>query len=160
MKGSYVLIIETPNRVEVGSLGNKIFQQEYAVYIGSAFGPGGLKRVLRHFSSEKKIHWHIDYLLEKGKLKKALLFPEKDIECNLAKLLNGEPVQGFGCSDCECGSHLLQYKNSEKILGELSVFSDIKVINRARYNQYQSNKRQKSIDELIGDLPNPKSYQE
>ncbi len=38
-------------------------RQGYYIYVGSAFGPGGVNaRVSRHFRNTKKLHWHIDYL--------------------------------------------------------------------------------------------------
>jgi len=37
----------------------------YYIYIGSAFGPGGVRaRMLRHLRADKPKHWHIDYLRE------------------------------------------------------------------------------------------------
>lgn len=160
MKGTYLLIIKTPEKeVEIGSIGVKNFESDYAVYIGSAFGPGGLKRVLRHFSTDKKIHWHIDYLLKNGELEKALIFPEKDIECSMPEKLQGIPVQGFGCSDCGCGSHLYEYDSIQQLFDDLSMFSDIKVVDRPRYNEYKNCKTENSIDDFISNLPDAKSYQ-
>jgi len=159
MKGSYSLIIETPEQAEVGALGLKEFDKKYAVYNGSAFGPGGLKRVLRHFSSDKKIHWHIDYLLKQGDLRKALIFPEKDLECDISEKLGGRPVKGFGASDCKCSSHLIEYDSLHKIFSDLAGFSSVKVLNNNRYENYDQVKGDKSMDELIRDLPDAKAYQ-
>ena len=111
LKGSYALLIETPKKAEIGSIGVKKFKKPYAVYGGSAFGPGGLKRVKRHFEKslgEKKTHWHIDYLLKTGELEKAWLFPGQDMECKVSEIVDGDPVQGFGASDCSCSSHLIE----------------------------------------------------
>ena len=159
MKGSYSLIIETPEKAEIGALGTKKFNQEYAVYNGSAFGPGGLKRVLRHFSSDKKIHWHIDYLLKHGELKMAAVFPGKDLECELSEKLDGRPVNGFGSSDCSCGSHLLEYRRLEEVFNDFNGFSGVKVLDRERYKEYRKVERDKPVEDLVRDLPGAEAYQ-
>ena len=47
----------------VGRLGALPVEPGFYVYVGSAFGPGGLeRRVGRHATTEKKHRWHIDYL--------------------------------------------------------------------------------------------------
>lgn len=159
MKGSYSLIIKTPEKAEIGALGQQKFNKKYAVYNGSAFGPGGLKRVLRHFSNDKKIHWHIDYLLNTGALEKAFIFPEKDLECSLTNKLSGDLVEGFGCSDCQCKSHLFEYNDFSKIVGELSVFPGVKVMDQDRYKQYSNVETEKPIKNLIGNLPDADTYE-
>ena len=159
MKGSYSLIIKAPEQAEIGALGLKKFESEYVVYNGSAFGPGGLKRVLRHFSSDKKIHWHIDYLLKKGELKKAMIFPEKDLECKLSKEML-RPVQGFGSSDCGCNSHLYEFDSEKNIFKAFDSVSHVKVLDKKRYEEYQHDKNGEAFDEFICDLPDSESYQE
>lgn len=159
MKGSYSLIIKAPEEVEVGALGLKKFESDYVVYNGSAFGPGGLKRVFRHFSSDKKIHWHIDYLLQKGKLEAALIFPDRDLECELSSEIDS-PVQGFGSSDCGCGSHLFEFESFESAFGMISgVVSDMKVMDRDRYNKYKNGEAQDSKNEVLRNLPDAEAYQ-
>ncbi len=116
--GIYALIIEVPSplRVKVGSLGAQLFSQGCYVYIGSAKGPGGLRaRVLRHLSAEKRVKWHIDYLLTSGARVFAAVYAEErgEPECVLTPLLEERGfkhwVPGFGSSDCKrgCRSHLL-----------------------------------------------------
>lgn len=64
--GTYALILEAKNekQVQIGHWGILDIKIGYYLYIGSAFGPGGIKsRVSRHFK-QKKPHWHIDYLAE------------------------------------------------------------------------------------------------
>lgn len=159
MKGSYSLIIKAPEQAEIGALGLKKFESEYVVYNGSAFGPGGLKRVLRHFSSDKKIHWHIDYLLKAGELKKALLFPEKDLECELSDEMS-RSVKGFGSSDCSCGSHLFRFDSVEEVFDNVDSVSHVKVLDKKRYEEYQHDKNGEAFDDFICDLPDSESYQE
>ncbi len=94
----------------MGSLGLLRFEKGTYIYVGSAKN-GLWPRLRRHFSKEKKIHWHIDFLLEKARPLYALAFEgEKPTECDLnqsvAELPNSLPIKGFGCSDCRCFSHL------------------------------------------------------
>ncbi|MGO8837631.1 MAG: GIY-YIG nuclease family protein [Limisphaerales bacterium] len=66
-KGTYVLItsVSQMKRLEVGSLGVFDIVPGYYLYVGSAFGPGGLRaRIGHHLESTAAPHWHIDYLLQ------------------------------------------------------------------------------------------------
>jgi len=92
----------------VGTRRKYFFQKGYYAYVGSALS--GLEpRIRRHLSPEKKRHWHIDYLVEKAKIKN-IIYAEtgERKECHLATLLSQKltAVDGFGCSDCRCRSHL------------------------------------------------------
>lgn len=79
-------------------------------------------RVKRHlqFPNQKKRHWHIDYLLERRGakiIKLYLILNKKRLECVLAKeliSLSGVYVKDFGCSDCNCESHLIYFKDISK----------------------------------------------
>lgn len=158
MKGSYSLIIKAPKKAEIGALGLKKFEEKYVVYNGSAFGPGGLKRVFRHFSSDKKIHWHIDYLLREGFLEAALIFPGKDLECKLSQKMD-KPVDGFGSSDCSCNSHLFQFASFESAFQMISgEVSEMKVIDCDRYQQYKDSKGQYSEEDVLSKLPDAQTY--
>lgn len=113
-KGVYCLILKNVLcTVRVGSLGDIRFRQGYHLYVGSARGPGGLKRVARHVrlatKKDKIPRWHIDHLnLDPHfELVAAVCAPtSQDMECSLARSIAGESVHNFGCSDCSCGSHL------------------------------------------------------
>ena len=77
--------------------------------MGSALN--GLKAsVDRHFRREKKIHWHIDYLLERVHPVAVISsLSEQRLECQVAEGLSYQGlvhVQGFGATDCRCSSHL------------------------------------------------------
>lgn len=116
-QGTYCLILKTGGCTQaVGSLGEIEFESGYYVYVGSALGPGGLKRMHRHISlfenrgtdSAKKPRWHIDYLLLSPffTLEEAVYVESGErIECALAERF-GSGISGFGCSDCSCFSHL------------------------------------------------------
>lgn len=74
------------------------------------------KRIARHQRKEKKLRWHIDYLLSHPEVEliEVISYPSKiKEECFYNQLLLNEKaevsVKGFGSSDCrECPSHLLK----------------------------------------------------
>jgi Uri superfamily endonuclease len=122
-RGAYVLLVSLgqDRTITIGRLGNIDFKAGTYVYCGSAMA-GYRGRVGRHFSRDKKMHWHIDYLLEEAEPVCALLVPASaGVECSLGRLLSGldgsEPVNGFGCSDCSCRSHL--YRIDESAIPEM-----------------------------------------
>jgi len=109
------MAVEAHGSACVGHLGLQRFDGLY-LYVGSALGPGGLKRVERHravaLGQNKTRRWHIDYLLALGELKGVfVLKTEEKLECALAQELGKrfEPaVKGFGSSDCRCETHLFR----------------------------------------------------
>ena len=117
MKGTYCLIIYLNKNVNltIGKLYNNLqFKKGYYVYVGSAMNSMN-KRLERHLSNTKKMHWHIDYLLinENSKIEDILFnISNNKIECKLAKLIskNGDEIPKFGSSDCKCNSHLIYFK--------------------------------------------------
>jgi Uri superfamily endonuclease len=117
-KGSYVLLLELNNsqNIRIGKKGIMEFQPGYYVYVGSAMN-GLDQRLHRHMKSEKKYHWHIDYLLEYAHLVDAYYKEHrKKEECSLAALFSKtvDIIPGFGCSDCHCTSHLF-YGNRKRL---------------------------------------------
>jgi len=117
MKGVYCLIINVKKDINlrVGSLGKIEFKKGSYIYVGSAQNSIE-KRVERHFKQKKRKYWHIDYLLadknvklQKYLYKKAGKKEECKLACSLLSSLE-EPVNGFGCSDCNCKSHLFKIK--------------------------------------------------
>lgn len=107
---TYQLFIEiaAPVRVTVGRLGTFDFPAGRYVYTGSALS-NFEARIARHLSRDKKMHWHIDYLLAApGVFVREVARSEKT-ECCVNQRVGGEiVVPGFGASDCRnaCGSHL------------------------------------------------------
>ncbi len=119
LEGIYILIIEINKqiRIRIGALGDQIFQKGTYAYVGSA-QKNLEQRVKRHFKKEKNKFWHIDYILDNKSVKiKKILYKqaEKKEECTTANQISqrGIPVKGFGCSDCNCESHLFQVNNFE-----------------------------------------------
>lgn len=113
-RGTYILVIgnDHDRTLDVGRLGSADFPRGYYLYAGSAFGPGGIiSRVRRHFSQQKKCHWHIDALtLTMTPLECWYHAGQERLEClwsaALDELHDAVPLAGFGSSDCHCHTHL------------------------------------------------------
>jgi Uri superfamily endonuclease len=110
MKGSYILIIEIDQDkdIQIGSIGKITFKKGFYAYIGSALN-GLEQRIERHVRKEKRLHWHIDFLLEHGKVVDVYYKEGLDREeCVIANILHVKfkGITNFGCSDCKCKSHL------------------------------------------------------
>ena len=127
MKGSYILIIENKinQNISIGKLGNIFFKKGFYIYVGSAMN--SLEgRITRHKRSEKKNHWHIDYLLKKTNTVDIYYKQsENKEECKIAKEFSKEfeIIPSFGCSDCRCNSHLFfgKLKDANKIISNLKL---------------------------------------
>lgn len=118
MIGSYVLLMELtePATIKIGKLGNIEFLASWYAYVGSAMN-GIQQRVKRHFSKQKKHHWHIDYFLYYAEIKKAY-YKESQLkeECDIAGFFSNcaQSISNFGSSDCHCKSHLF-YDDKRKL---------------------------------------------
>jgi len=126
MKGIYFLLVNLDRTISkrVGALGEIEFQDGRYIYVGSA--QNSLEaRVSRHLRSEKNKHWHIDYLLESAKVEEILAFEmESEMECDSARTLEEEfyKVKNFGCSDCDCNSHLFYtQKTLEELINKINT---------------------------------------
>ena len=107
---SYALFISisTPIKITVGKLGEFAFPAGDYIYYGSA-KRALCARVNRHLRVEKKLRWHIDYLLAAETVRITKIRISTLSECQLAAAGGGAiVVAGFGASDCThaCGSHL------------------------------------------------------
>lgn len=114
-KGVYCLLLECTEhrRIRIGALGDRDFATGWYLYAGSALGSGGLSRVSRHIrfyrEQYRKPKWHIDYLMadDAVRLRKVICAAtQKDLECTLAAAIGGDGIPAFGCSDCDCATHL------------------------------------------------------
>ncbi len=85
-------MIEAHGKTQIGRLGRQHFDGIY-LYVGSAMGSGGFKRIERHRAiargQNKSRRWHIDYLLALGELKGAFISEAAEsasqrFECALA----------------------------------------------------------------------------
>ena len=105
--GTYALLIhiKVAAVIEVGRLGPMDFQPGWYAYVGSALG-GVAARVGRHLRRHKKLHWHVDYLLEEGRLSEVTWgLSDKRLECRIADGLRQQGLRSvprFGASDCRC----------------------------------------------------------
>ncbi len=119
MKGSYILIIflKEDRVIDVGKLGRFLFPKGYYAYVGSAMNSIE-KRIERYLRRDKKLKWHIDYLLLYGKVVYVFKIPsEKKIECRVARKIEsiGRIVaKKFGSTDCNCRSHLFYFSYDPK----------------------------------------------
>lgn len=112
MKGVYAVFLrlEESRCIEIGAKGEIEFSPGVYIYIGSAMN-GVENRLKRHYSSDKSIHWHIDYFTEEASPFYWLAFPlPSRYECILAEACRekGVEIEGFGASDCSCDAHLFR----------------------------------------------------
>ena len=116
IQGSYCLCIRVKKdlRIRIGALGLLHFSKGLYIYIGSALN-SLIPRLRRHLKTNtgegRAIHWHIDYLLSHPNVEIEGIYATEwavRIECKIASIVakHGQPISGFGCSDCNCSSHL------------------------------------------------------
>ena len=124
MKGTYIIVIhlQENSKITIGSLGKLNFIKGFYLYFGSAMGDKGSttleNRVKRHISKpkEKRIFWHIDYLLANKNCAITLIYliPSLSrLECIISEEVSkasDNHVRGFGSSDCNCLSHLYYFQ--------------------------------------------------
>lgn len=137
LPGTYALLIPIPHpiTVAVGRLGTLALVPGWVAYVGSAHGPGGLRaRVTRHCRAEKRRHWHIDYLTQIAPVDHvwAAASPER-LECAWAAALRalpgaGEPLAGFGASDCGCTTHLISLPGPDALGAALAATTSADVL--------------------------------
>ncbi len=117
--GTYALIFRSDSQkdVQIGKRGTLAIVPGVYVYVGSAFGPGGLRsRVGRHLVKNKKRRWHIDYFRSEIEPVETWFtyHPQKQEHqwaSTLASMRTASiPLPGFGSSDCDCPSHLFHFK--------------------------------------------------
>jgi len=107
--GTYALVLASAvtARIRVGRLGVLPLQPGQYVYVGSAFGPGGLRaRIGHHQHRTEHPHWHIDY----ARLVSVWYCCGARCEHPRAAQLRAipgttVPMPGFGSSDCRCEAH-------------------------------------------------------
>ncbi len=116
--GTYLLYLKLAEPVTI-----RIPKQEitintgYYIYVGSAFGAGGLtSRIHRHLRRNKKNHWHIDQITTSHhcSIHGIATYINEKIECHISqKLADLESItfiEGVGNSDCKnkCMSHFFK----------------------------------------------------
>ncbi|HOU14469.1 MAG TPA: GIY-YIG nuclease family protein [Anaerolineae bacterium] len=102
-------------RCAIGALGVWTLPAGLYLYVGSAWGAGGLAaRVNRHLRGGAVRRWHIDYVRVWAQPVAVWLAPHEHCECVWARhLVDAQDacviVPRFGASDCRCPAHLLYF---------------------------------------------------
>ena len=117
--GTYALVLAawTDTQLQVGKLGLLHVASGLYVYVGSAFGPGGVRaRVAHHQRRAVRPHWHIDYLRTVTQLlavcytydaqRREHQWAEAMLQMRGASI----PLARFGASDCACATHLVFFR--------------------------------------------------
>jgi Uri superfamily endonuclease len=117
IKGTYAVLFwcEVGGAVKLGCAGMHTRPPGWHVYIGSAFGGGGVgARVSRHLRKDAKVKWQIDMM-------KPFLTPHeiwytldsKKRECIWAHAMLEMPRVSYlprvGATDCDCRAHLFVF---------------------------------------------------
>ncbi len=116
--GSYVLLIrlDQARMIAAGRRPRQRFAAGHYAYVGSALN--GLRaRLERHLREEKRLHWHIDYLLLEARIVEIVTCrSQQRTECAIATSLaeRFDAIAGFGASDCRCRSHLFHSRGKMK----------------------------------------------
>jgi Uri superfamily endonuclease len=155
--GTYAVIFSSQSKAKVrfGRWGQLDLVSGYYVYVGSAFGPGGVQaRVSRHCRKIKPKHWHIDYVLE--------FLQPVGVWCSyeserlehrwaqaFADISSMSSVQGFGCSDCKCNSHLFNASTKPNFM----EFSNLVGGDVESYSLLQSTSPRLRIEKKAAALP-------
>lgn len=122
--GTYVLVLDAPasGEARIGKLGSIALRGGWLLYVGSAFGPGGLRaRVGRHLRKSKTLHWHIDHLLDRVDMTEVWWSSDDTKrEEAWAKALRSlpwtaVPLRRFGAGDCGCEGHLVRLEERPRI---------------------------------------------
>ena len=136
--GTYVLVITLGSDLttEVGALGTLSAPAGVYLYTGSALG-GLDQRVSRHIRHEKTVKWHIDRLtVATDSVIAYESYPDYVPECELASMAGDcgmvPSVDGFGCSDCSCRTHLFRVTD-----GSLDL-----LISRARLEPFRDRRNE------------------
>lgn len=122
--GTYALMLtsQRTGSVRIGRLGDFALQSGFYIYVGSAFGPGGLAARIRHHRQiAARPHWHIDYLRAACDLAEVWFTTsagrhEHSWAKAVAQMAGATvPMPGFGSSDCACEAHLFWFKHPPSI---------------------------------------------
>ena len=124
-KGTYILVIHLAKnqKIKPGKLPESLYRKGTYLYVGRA--RAGLQaRIERHLRRQKKRHWHIDYLLQKGKIQDIWIRTYFFDECSSASRIKSffpasTSPKGFGSSDCRCPSHLFYLPSDKEGLDSL-----------------------------------------
>lgn len=100
--------VSQPLSFAAGALGQRSLAPGNYCYTGSA-RRNLAARLARHLAREKRLHWHVDYLLGQPGVAVVATRCFTAPECAVNQATSGTvPWPGFGATDCRrgCGSHL------------------------------------------------------
>ena len=138
--GSYLVVLksEQAKTIPIGKLAQLDVRKGYYVYVGSAFGPGGvIARLKHHAKVSKKPHWHLDYLRAEMEFHQAYAeFSNESNECEWASQIAKneiaiEPLKGFGSSGCHCRTHLFYFSSQSKVKRAIREISFVRKVSAA-----------------------------
>lgn len=120
--GAYALLLTTKVVAEPVRIGQRHWLPlpvpGWAVYVGSAWGRGGVRaRLAHHRRRAIRPHWHIDYLRDYSQIETVWFSHDpRRCECLWAAVLAGwpgsmAPTFRFGASDCHCPAHFYQFRD-------------------------------------------------
>jgi len=127
LRGTYALILSSSldQIIPIGRRGQLHVRPGFYIYVGSAFGAGGVRaRVAHHSRLSRRPHWHIDYLRQVAQLREIWwthdpIRREHQWASVIQRLCGASiPLAGFGASDCSCDTHLYFFSTQPS----LSVF--------------------------------------
>ncbi|UCF92140.1 MAG: GIY-YIG nuclease family protein [Desulfobacterales bacterium] len=122
--GTYALVLVSAADVglPIGKFGELHVRPGFYIYVGSAFGPGGLKaRLAHHRHISRRPRWHIDYLRAVTRLEAVwYTYDPARREHQWSEVLSQSPnaavpLPGFGSSDCRCASHLYFFETQPSV---------------------------------------------
>ncbi|AGK61112.1 hypothetical protein Asulf_01112 [Archaeoglobus sulfaticallidus PM70-1] len=130
-KGSYVILMrnEKDRIIQVGKR-RVYFRKGYYIYCGSHM-VNLEKRIKRHFSRDKKLRWHIDYLTKEMDVLFAIMIRSgKKMECSISRVLceEFEPYSRLGASDCKCKTHVFFSDKKPDLIPLLNDFGEVEYI--------------------------------
>ena len=103
--------------IRIGKLGMLKLRLGYYLYVGSAFGPGGIKaRICHHLGESPSPHWHVDYLKPYcDPLELWVTYSNSKREQAWVRTVSKSkdafiPLTGFGASDTSAVAHLFFFK--------------------------------------------------
>ena len=121
-----IINVKKDTLVTVGALGEISFKRGLYAYVGSAQS-NPEPRIKHHLKKKKPLFWHIDYLLASGAAEILKVFTkeaDRTEECAIAMMLKGEgeAIEGFGSSDCNCTSHLVHIRDFKFLQNYMFTF--------------------------------------
>ena len=120
--GTYCLVMRLDKDTDI-SIGRRPpvrFPAGFYCYVGSAMNSLE-KRIGRHKSREKRLHWHIDWFLEHARIVEVKsIESNRRMECGLSRdiagISDGIPMRGFGSSDCrDCKAHMYYFRGNPSV---------------------------------------------